>query len=178
MSTVDPISPDLKAVLRRLKLGPILNTLPERLTLARQQKMPHQDFMLLVLADEVARRDSVAVSSRATKAGLDPTMRLELWDASAKVTYDHLLFNELTALRFGRRTPTSPSSARSAWARLFWPMRSVTLPVAAAMRCSPKRPTSCSRRCVTRASIAPTRPSCASAWPSICSWSTISASTP
>jgi len=100
MSTVDPISPDLKDALRRLKLGPILNTLPERLTLARQQKMPHQDFMLVVLADEVARRDSVAVNSRVTKAGLDPTMRLENWDASAKVEYDHLLFNELASLRF------------------------------------------------------------------------------
>ena len=98
MSTVDPISPDLKAALRRLKLGPILDTLPERLTLARQQKMPHQDFMLLVLSDEVTRRDSVAVSSRAAKAQLDPTMRLENWDASAKVTYDHLLFNELTEM--------------------------------------------------------------------------------
>ena len=99
MSTVDPISPDLKAALRRLKLGPILDTLPERLTLARQQKMPHQDFMLLVLSDEVTRRDSVALSSRAAKAQLDPTMRLEHWDASAQVTYDHLLFNELTSLR-------------------------------------------------------------------------------
>lgn len=100
MHTTDPISPDLKDTLRRLKLGPILHTLPERLTLARQQKMPHQDFLLLVLADEVARRDSVAVSSRVTKAGLDPTMRLENWDASAKVKYDHLLFNELASLRF------------------------------------------------------------------------------
>lgn len=100
MNTVDPISPDLKNALHRLKLGPVLHTLPERLTLARQQKMPHQDFMLLVLADEVARRDSVAVSSRVTKAGLDPTMRLENWDASAKVKYDHLLFNELASLRF------------------------------------------------------------------------------
>ena len=100
MSTIDPISPDLKDTLRRLKLGPILHTLPERLTLARQQKMPHQDFMLLVLGDEVARRDSVAVSSRVTKAGLDSTMRLENWDASAKVKYDHLLFNELASLRF------------------------------------------------------------------------------
>ena len=31
----DPISPDLKQVLRRLKLGKMLDTLPERLTLAR-----------------------------------------------------------------------------------------------------------------------------------------------
>ena len=35
--TIETISPDLKAVLRRLKLSPILDTLPERLTLARQQ---------------------------------------------------------------------------------------------------------------------------------------------
>ena len=37
MSTTDVISPDLKTVLRRLKLSPILDTLPERLALARQQ---------------------------------------------------------------------------------------------------------------------------------------------
>jgi hypothetical protein len=34
-TTTDPISPDLKTVMRRLKLPPILETLPERLTLAR-----------------------------------------------------------------------------------------------------------------------------------------------
>jgi hypothetical protein len=48
MSTADPISPALKTVLHRMKLSPILDTLPERLTLARQ-KMAHQDFLLLVL---------------------------------------------------------------------------------------------------------------------------------
>ena len=62
MSTTDIISTDLKTVLRRLKLSPIRDTLPERLALARQQKMAHQDFMLLVLADEVTRRDSLASS--------------------------------------------------------------------------------------------------------------------
>ena len=56
--TTDVITPDLKTTLRRLKLGRLLDTLPERLALARQQKMPHQDFLLLVLSDEVARRDS------------------------------------------------------------------------------------------------------------------------
>ena len=39
--TTDSISPDLKTVLRRLKLSKMLDTLPERITLARQQKMPH-----------------------------------------------------------------------------------------------------------------------------------------
>lgn len=56
--THDAISTDLKQTLKRLKLGPLLDILPERLALARQQKMPHQDFLLLLLADEVTRRDS------------------------------------------------------------------------------------------------------------------------
>ena len=33
--TTDAISPDLKTTLRRLKLSPMLDTLPERLVLAR-----------------------------------------------------------------------------------------------------------------------------------------------
>lgn len=69
--TPDTITPDLKTVLRRLRLSPILATLPERLSLAREQSMPHQDFLLLVLGDEVSRRDSEATTSRARRAQLD-----------------------------------------------------------------------------------------------------------
>jgi DNA replication protein DnaC len=103
MSTADLISPDLKTVLRRLRLSPILDTLPERLALARQQKMAHQDFLLLVLADEAARRDSLATSLRVQRARLDPAMQLELWDSTARVTYDQTLWNELVSLRFLER---------------------------------------------------------------------------
>ena len=53
--TTEVISPDLKLVLRRLKLSPLLDTLPDRLVLARQQKIPHQDWLLLLLSDEVSR---------------------------------------------------------------------------------------------------------------------------
>jgi DNA replication protein DnaC len=98
--TTDLISPDLKTVLRRLKLSPMLDTLPERLTLARQQKMPHQDLLLLVLSDEVSRRESLAVTLRVARARLDPALRLEAWDATAKVTFDRALLNELASLRF------------------------------------------------------------------------------
>ena len=94
------ISPDLKTVLRRLKLGRMLDTLPERLTLARQQKMPHQDFLLLTLSDEASRREGLAATLRAQRAGLDPAMQLEAWDDSAKVTFDRALLNELVSLRF------------------------------------------------------------------------------
>lgn len=56
--TTELISPDLKTILRRLRLSRILDTLPERLVLARQQQMPHQDWLLLILSDEATRRDS------------------------------------------------------------------------------------------------------------------------
>jgi DNA replication protein DnaC len=98
--TTDVISPDLKTTLRRLKLSPMLDTLPERLVLARQQKMPHQDLLLLVLSDEVSRRESLAVTRRVQRARLDPSLRLETWDATAKVTVDRTLLNELASLRF------------------------------------------------------------------------------
>ena len=94
------ISAELNAVLRRLKLGRMLDTLPERLVLARQQKMPHQDFMLLVLSDEVSRRESQAISLRASKAHLDPALELGAWDTTAKVTFDRALLGELATLRF------------------------------------------------------------------------------
>jgi DNA replication protein DnaC len=100
MTLTDPITSDLKAALRRLRLGRMLDTLPERFTLARQQKMPHADFLLLVLGDEVSRRDSQSATLRAQRAHLDPAMQLEAWDATAKVTFDRSLLNELVSLRF------------------------------------------------------------------------------
>ncbi len=100
----ETITPDLVAVLRRLKLGRMLDTLPERLTLARQQKMPGQGFLLLALGDEVSRRESQAVVLRAQRAQLDPTMQLENWDATSKVQYDRDLLNELVILAIHRRS--------------------------------------------------------------------------
>jgi DNA replication protein DnaC len=100
MTPTDPLSPDLRSVLRRLKLSRMSDTLPERFTLARQQKMPHQDFLLLVLADEASRRDSQSALLRAQRAHLEPTMQLEAWDPTANVTFDRALLNELVSLRF------------------------------------------------------------------------------
>src|SRR5947208_16959775 len=96
----ETISVDLKAALRRLKLSRMLDTLPERLALARQQKMPHQDFLLLVLSDEASRRDGLASTLRAQRGHLDPEMQLERWDETAKVTLDKALLNEIVSLRF------------------------------------------------------------------------------
>jgi DNA replication protein DnaC len=99
-SLPDPISGELKQLLRAVKLGKLLDTLPERLSLARQQHLTHADFLTLLLADEVTRRDANSASLRARAAGLDPAMRLETWDATAKVRYDQQRWNELVSLRF------------------------------------------------------------------------------
>ena len=96
----DSVSGELKAILRSLKLGKLLNTLPDRLALARQQQLPHADFLELVLADEVTRRDTNSAALRARAAGLDPTMRLDTWDPAAAVRFDTPLWNELCSLRF------------------------------------------------------------------------------
>ena len=98
--TPEPISPDLRAVLRRLKLSRMLDTLPERLVTARQHQLPYQDWLLQVLSDEVTRRDSLAVTLRVAKAQLDPAMHLDAWDTTAQVTFDRGLLQELVSLRF------------------------------------------------------------------------------
>lgn len=94
------IQPDLVSALKRLKLGRVLDTLPDRLVLAEKQDMSFDDLLLLILTDEIARRDSTATDNRAREAGLDPAMRLELWDKTAKVTFDKRLLAELISLRF------------------------------------------------------------------------------
>jgi DNA replication protein DnaC len=94
------ISAELKALLRGVKLGRSLDTLPERLALARANKLSHAEFLELVLADEVTRRDTHSAALRARKAGLDPAMRLEHWDTTATVTYDHATLDEIVSLRF------------------------------------------------------------------------------
>lgn len=96
----DVISPELRTVLKRLKLSRMLDTLPERFTLARQQKMPHQDFLLLALSDEASRRDGQTATLRAERAHLERDCHLERWDETAKVEYDRTLLNELASLRF------------------------------------------------------------------------------
>lgn len=105
-STATPIQPppvvdaDLKKLMRALKLGRMLDTLPERLALAKQQSLPYVDFLSLVFADEVERRDRTSADLRSKTAKLDPAMRIETFTSDSPVRYDHELWNELCSLRF------------------------------------------------------------------------------
>lgn len=94
------ISPDLVTALKRLRLGGLLPTLADRFSLAEKEDTPYEDLLLMLLVDEISRRDSTASIRRADVAGLDPDMVLDRWDKSAKVTYDRRVMNELVSLRF------------------------------------------------------------------------------
>lgn len=98
--TAPRVDPELVGALKRLRLGGLLPTLAERLELARVHHTPYQDVLLMLLRDEIARRDSGATQRRAQQAGLDPDQVLLRWDPTAKVTYDRSLVAELSSLRF------------------------------------------------------------------------------
>jgi DNA replication protein DnaC len=100
MRATPQVNPELITALKRLKLGRIADTLPERLVLAEKQEMSFDELMLLVLTDEIARRDNTAADVRAREARLDPSMRLEAWDKTAKVNFDKRVLSELVSLRF------------------------------------------------------------------------------
>jgi DNA replication protein DnaC len=95
-----PFNPDLVSALKRLRLGRVADTLPDRLVLADKQEMSFDELLLMILTDEIARRDAAAADNRSTEAGLDKAMRLELWDKTSKVSFDKRLLSELVSLRF------------------------------------------------------------------------------
>lgn len=94
------LSPELRKLLRALKLGRCADTLPERLALAKSRALGHAEFLELVLTDEVTRRETTSAALRARSAGLDPDMCFENWDDTTKVSYDRAVLDELCSLRF------------------------------------------------------------------------------
>jgi DNA replication protein DnaC len=94
------ICPELQSAMKKLSLGKILDALPQRISLAEKDDMPLEDFLLMVFVDEIERRRGAASARRADQAGLDPSMVMERWDKTAKVTFDRRVLQELCTLRF------------------------------------------------------------------------------
>lgn len=97
---MNDVAPELKRALKSLRLGKLVPTLPERLRIARDRGLDPQDFLLMLLADEIGRRDRQRHTRRAKEAGLQPELVFDRWDPAAKVTYDQHLLDELRTLRF------------------------------------------------------------------------------
>ena len=122
----DVTSQDLRNVLRRLKLSRMLDTLTERLALARQHKMPHQEFLLLVRQDGTTRRDTRAATLQARKARLDPMHQIRSWDETAMVDICRLR----RLLEIGTPQATQPGSDKqpAPIARFLRPAEQSALP--------------------------------------------------
>ena len=94
---------DLTPLLKRLKLGTLLPTLPERLALARRDQLDYAAFLEVLLADEVNRRDQGRLERQVLLAGFEEVCRLEDFDWTAGVTLDRRLLDAAFSLDFLRR---------------------------------------------------------------------------
>ena len=94
---------DLKPLLKRLRLGYLLDTLPERLALARRDQLDYAAFLEIILADEVTRRDNRNMEMHLQQAGFEDVCRLEDFDWSAQVTLDRRLLDTVFSLEFLQR---------------------------------------------------------------------------
>ena len=72
---------------------------PSASHLHEEQKPLFEDVLLMLLSDEIQRRDGSAATRRAAQAGLDPDMVCERWDKTAKVHFDRCV-REPGTLRF------------------------------------------------------------------------------
>ena len=94
---------DLTPLLKRLKLGALLPTLPERLALARREQLDYAAFLQILLADEVSRRDHSRLERQLELAGFEEICRLEDFDWTSPVTLDRRLLDAAFSLDFLRR---------------------------------------------------------------------------
>ena len=94
------IKKSLKTVLKRLKLSGILHTLIDRIVYAKKEKLDHQDFLELVLQDEIDRRDHKNLQMRLQKAQFQEEQTLENFNWDAPITFDRDRVSDLFSLGF------------------------------------------------------------------------------
>ena len=64
---------ELTPLLKRLQLGPMATTLPERIALARREQLDYASFLEIILSDEVNRRAHRRTELRLQGAGFEET---------------------------------------------------------------------------------------------------------
>jgi DNA replication protein DnaC len=94
---------DPNPLLKRLRLGYLLDTLPERPTLTRRDLLDYAAFLEIILADEVTRRDNRNMKIHLQQAGFEDVCRLEDFDWSAQVTLDRRLLDTVFSQEFMQR---------------------------------------------------------------------------
>lgn len=94
------VQTSLKTVLKRLRLSGILHTLVDRCAYAKKAKLSHQEFLELVLQDEIDRRDQVGLRLRLSRAQFEEEQTFENFDWDAPVTFDRDRVRDLFGLGF------------------------------------------------------------------------------
>jgi len=93
-------TPEVKHLLKALRLSGILSTLPDRVSYAAGNKLTHQEFLELVLSDELERRRHGALERRLQHAGVNLDQVMERFDWDAKITLDRERLKSLLGLEF------------------------------------------------------------------------------
>ena len=93
-------SPELAPLLKRLRLSGILDSLERRNREAVEAKMPYIDFLALLIADEVARREHKKFALRIRRAGFRSSKTVEQFDFDFNPEIDRTLITELATARF------------------------------------------------------------------------------
>ena len=91
---------ELTPLLKRLQLGPMAATLPERVALARRDQLDYASFLEIIVADEISRRENQRIELRLHNAGFEETCRLEDFDWAASITMDRRLLDAVFSLEF------------------------------------------------------------------------------
>ena len=78
----------------------MMDTLPERIALARREQLDYSSFLEIILTDEISRRENRRIELRLRAAGFEETCRLEDFDWSTSITLDRRLLDAVSSLEF------------------------------------------------------------------------------
>ncbi|MFB6724828.1 IS21-like element helper ATPase IstB [Kribbella sp. NPDC056345] len=90
----------LEQALRQLKLSGMLHTLEARLAQARAGELGHIEFLQVLCHDEIARRESEAITRRVKRAAFEAQVTLEEFDFAASPKLPAAQIRDLAALRW------------------------------------------------------------------------------
>ncbi len=97
------VQPSLKTVFKRLRLSGILLTLVDRCAYATKAKLSHQEFLELVLQDEIDRRDQVGLQLRLSRAQFEEEQTFENFNWDAPISFDRDRVRDLLGMGFLER---------------------------------------------------------------------------
>ncbi len=92
--------PELAPLLKQLRLSGILDSLESRNREAIKNKLAYTDFLALLIADEVARREQRKFTMRVRRAGFRSHKTLEQFDFAFNPHIDQAVIQDLATGRF------------------------------------------------------------------------------